>query len=141
MAYTYKYPRPMVCTDIVLTRPHGHKKQVLLIQRGNPPFQGQWALPGGFVNEDEPLHEAAARELMEETDINGVELSQFRTYGDKGRDPRGHCISIVFYGTAPQGTQAQAADDAAQAQWYSLDNLPPLAFDHQRILTEFIRFL
>lgn len=133
MAYTYKYPRPMVTVDIAVIKQN--TRELLLIKRKNDPFKGSWALPGGFVDKDEALIDAAKRELAEETGITGQELKQLAAFGDPGRDPRGHTISIVFYTLmANQQLTATAADDAADAQWYSLNHLPPLAFDHQKII-------
>ncbi len=131
----------MVCTDVVLTRGSQQSRQLLLIKRLNHPFKDYWALPGGFVEEHEPLIEAAQRELHEETGISGVELNQFRAYGDKHRDPRGHCISVVFYGTVPVAVNGLAGDDAKELKWFNIVQLPPLAFDHQRIIHEAFQFL
>ncbi|MDA3867814.1 MAG: NUDIX hydrolase [Salinivirgaceae bacterium] len=137
MNYTYEYPRPAATTDmIIVTREAPHK--LLLIQRKNPPFQGQWALPGGFLDENETLETCAYRELKEETNIEGIILNQFKTYSEPGRDPRGRTISTVFWGTAPSkiAQTAEAADDAASLDWFALDNLPRLAFDHNQVLDE-----
>ncbi len=133
---TYVYPRPALTADVVLFREGGEGTEVLLIRRGRPPFQGEWALPGGFVDEMEPPEAAARRELAEET---GVELSegalrQVAAFGEPGRDPRGWVVSIAFWGEAPADLVPRAADDAAEVRWWSLDNLPPLAFDHKRII-------
>ncbi len=107
---------------------------VLLIKRGNNPFKGAWALPGGYVNEYEELPKAAARELREETGITGVELYFIDTFGEKGRDPRGWTITGAFCGLLPAGQQPVAGDDAADFQWFSLANLPDMAFDHGKII-------
>ncbi|NCA84778.1 MAG: NUDIX hydrolase [Clostridia bacterium] len=142
MSYTYKYPRPSVTADIAIFSDHSEIHQVLLIRRGNDPFKGQWALPGGFIEMDEPLIATAARELMEETGLSVEELTQFRAYGDPGRDPRGRTIAVVFYGFAnPEKVTVTGGDDAADARWFALDQLPALAFDHQKIVTEIIGFL
>ncbi len=132
--YVYNWPRPMVAVDIaVFSFRHG-RPQVLLIKRAKPPFKGQWALPGGFVDIDEELIDAAARELAEETGLTGVTLRQLRTFGNVGRDPRGRCISVVFTGVAPN-TPVKGADDAEQARWFDLQKLPArLAFDHDQVL-------
>ncbi len=133
--YTYPYPRPMVTTDVVLFRNNDTAPEVLLIQRAQEPFAGQWAFPGGFVEENEDLEMAARRELEEETGLSGVTLFQYRTVGTPGRDPRGHTISVVYAGTCPMEQSAvKGADDAAEAAWFSLDTLPELAFDHAEIL-------
>ena len=109
--------------------------KLLLIQRKNPPFEGQWALPGGFIEMDEELADAAARELTEETGLTDVKLEQIHTFGGIGRDPRGRQITIVFMGIAKEGqTKTTAGDDAAKAQWFDIDNLPEnLAFDHDKV--------
>ncbi len=139
MAYTYDYPRPMVTVDIILTT-QKHPSEILLIQRKNPPFENTWALPGGFVDMDEDLKDAAIRELKEETGVDYPDLKQFKTYGTPQRDPRGRTISIVFYASTPNKIDAIGMDDAAEAAWFPLEQLPPLAFDHQVILEEFINY-
>lgn len=132
--YTYPYPRPAVTVDAILVSPD---RSVLLIERGREPYKGNWALPGGFINIDEPLETACRRELEEETGIVVAELKQFRAYGDVNRDPRHRTISILFYAFTENELIAFAGDDAAKAQWFSIDNLPELAFDHGLILEEF----
>lgn len=133
--FTYDHPRPAVTTDVALFR-HGAEGawEILLIRRAREPFAGHWALPGGFVDEFEPLEAAAVRELEEECGIRGVELWQFRAFGDPHRDPRGHTVSIGYLGVLTSPAQATAADDAADAQWFPLDRLPPLAFDHDEVV-------
>ncbi len=133
MAYL---PSIFVTVDIVLCRTQGGKQEVLLIQRLKEPFKDCWALPGGFVDKGEDLEDAAKRELLEETSIKADSLKQFKAYGKPGRDPRGHTVSIVFCGNADETAIAKAQDDAKAVQWFSWDNLPPLAFDHQEILEE-----
>jgi len=139
MAYSYPYPHPSVTVDILLCYKNDIELSLLLIKRKNDPYKDCWALPGGFVDEHEPLIEAARRELLEETSINFPDLKQFRAYGDKDRDPRGHTISIVYYaficGNKPE---AHANDDAKELKWFALNQLPPLAFDHKKIIDEFI---
>jgi len=132
--YHYEYPRPMVTVDMVVLRKE--KSEVLLIERGNDPFRGEWALPGGFIEMNEKLEESAIRELQEETGITGIALKQLKTYGEPGRDPRGRTISVIFGGQAIEGEQAIAGDDAAKAEWFSIHGLPKLAFDHSLILEE-----
>ncbi len=132
--YTYSWPRPMVTVDTVVFSRRAGGPGVLLIRRGRPPFEGHWALPGGFVEEHEPLDAAAARELREETGLEGVTLRQFHTFGDPGRDPRGHTISVAYWGEAPADAAVLGADDASEAVWFPLDMLPPLAFDHKKIV-------
>jgi 8-oxo-dGTP diphosphatase len=110
------------------------ENEVLLIQRGRDPFQGKWALPGGFVDEGEKVLDAAKRELEEETGISGQNLVQFGAYGDPGRDPRGRVVSIAHWVLLEAKPEATAGDDAAEYGWFDLDHLPDLAFDHARIL-------
>lgn len=136
MTYTYPYPRPAVTVDIVLLRKVAGEVQVLLIQRKKPPFANHWALPGGFVDQDEPLETAARRELQEETGLAGMALQQLAAFGDPGRDPRGWTVSVAFWGWVTEALIARAGDDAAHAAWWPLDALPPLAFDHQDILAQ-----
>ncbi len=132
--YTYDYPRPMVTVDAAILSRRNDRFHILLIRRGRPPFQGTWALPGGFVEIDEPLEAAAARELREETGLIGLELRQLHTFGDPDRDPRGRSISVVYRGEAPPDAVATGGDDAAEAKWFPLDALPPLAFDHEIVV-------
>ncbi|MBS3806821.1 MAG: NUDIX hydrolase [Bacteroidales bacterium] len=135
MSYTYTYPRPAVTVDcLIFTQVHG-TWQLLLIQRDKPPFEGAWALPGGFVDIDEPLQKAAERELEEETGVRQTDLKQFHTFGQPGRDPRGRTISVVYYGFADtHGQNPNAGSDARNAKWFDLNNLPDLAFDHHQII-------
>lgn len=133
--YIYDWPRPMVSVDAAVFAFFGDKAKLLLIQRGNQPFKDKWALPGGFVDIDEELEDAAARELFEEAGLRGVALKQLRTFGTPGRDPRGRQITIVFTGIA-SGTQRKirAGDDAAKAKWFDIEKLPKdLAFDHNEV--------
>jgi 8-oxo-dGTP diphosphatase len=133
--YTYTHPRPIMAADSVVFTLREGALNVLLIRRGHDPFEGHWALPGGFVNEDEPLDDAAARELREETGLVDVPLRQLRTFGDPGRDPRGWAVSAVYWAVIDhRGHPVQHGDDAAQAEWFPVNALPPLAFDHDRVL-------
>jgi len=139
MTYTYAYPRPMVTVDIIIIDNTVQPHRILLIKRGHDPFAGCYALPGGFVDEDENLEAAARRELKEETNITHENLRQFQAFGDKGRDPRGHNVTVVFYGYVnPAEAMATAGDDAAALEWFPLDQLPPLAFDHKKIISLFV---
>jgi len=132
--YVYEWPRPMVTVDTAVFAWLEGRVKLLLVQRGRAPYQGSWALPGGFVEIDEDLPDAAARELAEETGLQDVALEQLRTFGKPGRDPRGRTISVVYFGIAgPDQQQAKAADDAAALQWFDIGNLPPMAFDHDEI--------
>ncbi len=136
MPYTYEYPRPSVTVDTVLFTIRASELAVLMIRRGNPPFKGHWALPGGFVEENESLERAAARELQEETSIVQTALEQLGAFGDPGRDPRGHTVSVAFYAFLVATPRPIAADDAADAQWVPLSTLARarVAFDHTRII-------
>ncbi len=133
-----RYERPSLTVDIVVFAPSEDRHRVLLVQRRNPPFEGRWALPGGFVDPHEPLEHAARRELLEETGIEPVHLEQLHTFGDPGRDPRGWTISVAYLavleGGAAQSIQPRAGDDPAGVGWFDLLALPPLAFDHAAIL-------
>ncbi len=133
--YCYEYPRPSVTVDIALFR-RGKKGrlEVLLIKRARPPFKGQWAFPGGFVDQDESLEDAAARELQEETGLTQIHCEQLGAFGDPGRDPRGHTVSVAFMALLDGEYAPQASDDAADAAWHSARRPPPLAFDHKKIL-------
>ena len=142
--YSYDYPRPMVTVDIAGVRWNGQSLQILLIKRKNSPFRGIWAFPGGYIEMKEKLAESAAREFEEETGLNvdPEELICFYTAGDPDRDPRGRTISPVFLALIPFDTPIQqAGDDASDAKWFSLHTPPPLAFDHDLLWVELIRFL
>ena len=131
----YDYPRPMLTVDIFLLRLHTDHFEILLIQRRNDPFTGKWALPGGYVEIDEPLEAAAKRELFEETGIQNTPLFKMNLFGDPGRDPRGRTITVVYFGVPAESVELpKAGDDAMLAQWFSLGRLPDLAFDHDRII-------
>ncbi len=138
--YVYEWPRPMVTVDAVVfstgESESAEEAKVLLVKRGNEPFAGMWALPGGFVGMDEELEDAAVRELKEETGVTGVELEQMRTFGTVGRDPRGRQITVVFMGlTKGVLREVQGGDDAAEARWFGIEALPgQMAFDHSEIL-------
>ncbi|ESU27212.1 MutT/nudix family protein [Flavobacterium limnosediminis JC2902] len=109
--------------------------ELLLIKRKNEPFKDCWALPGGFVDENEDLKVAAIRELDEETQIKVTDLEQIGAFGTPFRDPRGHMISVAYFGTVPSDTVAIAADDAKEIGWFAVKDLPKLAFDHLDIVT------
>ncbi|MFN5304404.1 MAG: NUDIX hydrolase, partial [Pseudanabaena sp.] len=109
--------------------------KVMLIQRNIPPFQGQWAIPGGFVRIDETLEEAALRELQEETGIHHIFLEQLYTFGDLGRDPRDRTVTVAYFALINLVEQKiQASTDARAAEWFAISNIPQLAFDHNQIL-------
>lgn len=137
--YSYPYPRPMVSVDLAVFRLAEGRVEVLLIRRGHPPFEGMWAIPGGFVEMDEGLEAAAERELVEETGVRGVRPFPVGTFGDPHRDPRDRVITAAFAALVPPAEtdrlkDARAGDDAAALAWHSVGALPPLAFDHDRIL-------
>jgi 8-oxo-dGTP diphosphatase len=129
------YPRPSVTVDVIIFTLRGGDLQVLLIKRRNPPFQGMWAIPGGFVAMDESLEAAALRELEEETGVRDVYLEQLYTFGDVGRDPRGRVITVAYFALVPvTAIDPHAGSDAAEARWWSAYDLPALAFDHADII-------
>lgn len=134
MSHTYPFPRPAVTVDAVILSPLEQGYEVLLIRRGHEPYEGRWALPGGFLDMDEELEEAAARELEEETGLEGIALEQFGTFGKIGRDPRGRTVSVAYMAIVGARPQARAGDDAAEVGWFPLMGLPDLAFDHGEIL-------
>ena len=139
--HSYKYPRPAVTADALVFRINAGSAEVLLIKRGHPPFEGMWASPGGFINMDETPEEAAIRELLEETNLSDVELFQFHTYGAVNRDPRHRTIAIAYAGFLKNNNvQINGGDDAADAQWFNIHNLPELAFDHDLIVADAIAF-
>lgn len=115
--------------------------KVLLIRRAGPPFVGKWAVPGGFVEPTEALDEAARRELAEETNVRDVYLEQLYTFGHPARDPRGRVVTVAYFALAHDGLLTQAGDDAAEAGWFSVYALPPLAFDHAEIVQYALRRL
>lgn len=135
MPYTYEHPHPAVTVDCAV---FGHDEgdlKMLLIQRGVAPFKGRWALPGGFVRLDENLENAARRELREETGLTHLFLEQLFTFGEPKRDPRERVISVAYYALVTlAGHALQAASDAAKVAWFSIADLPPLAFDHDQIV-------
>lgn len=134
MSFTYNYPRPCVTTDCLIFKKIDSKWFLLLIERGNEPFKGCWALPGGFLEMEEDLETCAARELQEETGLIGISLHQLCAFGAPHRDPRHRTISVAFWGFDHTQQQAVGSDDAAQAKWFALDALPNLAFDHELII-------
>ena len=141
--YTYEHPRPELTVDVVIFTLREERLNVLLVQRARPPFQGHWALPGGFVEMNEPLENAAARELEEETGVQEAYLEQLYTYGDPGRDPRGRVVSVAYFALLPKNALAreEAGSDAAQLGWFRVNAVPDLAFDHSQILAYALRRL
>jgi 8-oxo-dGTP diphosphatase len=134
--YIYDWPRPTVSVDAAVFAVFRNKAKLLLINRKNEPFKDKWALPGGFVDIDEELDDAVARELAEETGLAEVRLEQIHTFGNVGRDPRGRQITILFMGIASKEHQKlKAGDDAAEAKWFNIGKLPKdLAFDHNEVV-------
>lgn len=135
MPFTYDYHRPAVTVDITIFTVRNDELNILLIKRAEPPFQGGWALPGGFVMENEDLEVAAERELVEETGVSGVYLEQLFTFGAPGRDPRGHTVTVAYSALIPSDNlELTASTDAEGVAWFAIDKLPDLAFDHDDIL-------
>jgi len=135
LRFHYEYPRPAVTADAILWTFGERGWRVLLIQRKSEPFAGRWAIPGGFVNPDEPPRDAAIRELHEETNVVAADFHEVGVFGEKDRDPRGWTISNAFYALLPEGAvRARAGDDASRTRWHAMDDLPSLAFDHERII-------
>jgi 8-oxo-dGTP diphosphatase len=141
--FMYDYPRPALTVDIVVFTLRDNHLEVLLVKRGAEPFKEMWALPGGFVQMAESLEAAASRELEEETGVQDAYLEQLYTYGDPQRDPRGRIVSVAYFSLIPSGRtiRPEGGSDAASAGWFSIDNLPPLAFDHSDILDYALRRL
>jgi 8-oxo-dGTP diphosphatase len=133
--YVYEWPRPMVTVDAAVFGFFAGKAKLLLVNRKWEPYKGCWAMPGGFIEIDEELEDAVARELEEETGLADVELEQMRTFGTVGRDPRGRQITVVFMGIAGKGRKrVRGGDDAAEARWFDIERLPEnMAFDHREV--------
>ena len=130
MPYTYDYPRPAVTVDAVIFR-KSTEYEVLLIQRKHYPFEGMWALPGGFIDMDETAEVAVVRELLEETNLKMNHLEQLHTFSALGRDPRGRTVSVTFFGQVDfDNSQVRGGDDASDAKWFKMSEVPDLAFDH-----------
>lgn len=136
MLYTYDYPKPAVTVDcVVFGLNEDEILKVMLIQRDIPPFEGEWALPGGFVRLDETLEQAAIRELREETGIDHIFLEQLYTFGEVHRDPRERVITVAYYALINLSEHTiKATTDARQAAWFAVHQIPKLAFDHQTIV-------
>lgn len=137
--YSYEYPRPALTADIVLL--DSDETSVLLIRRGNEPFKDCWAFPGGFFDmEDRDIEHTASRELEEETGLTDVALSLGCIGSRVGRDPRGRTVTAVYVGHVdPALVSPRGGDDAKEARWFKLAELPPLAFDHGEILAKIVR--
>jgi len=141
MSYIYEYPRPALTVDATVFREVEGSIELLLIQRDRPPFEGGWALPGGFVDMDETLEEAVVRELEEETSLKGIHLEQLKAFSAIDRDPRGRTVSVVFWGILKDDQQAKAGDDARNTKWFPVNLLPELAFDHAVVVKTAIQKL
>jgi 8-oxo-dGTP diphosphatase len=129
------YEQPSVTVDLVVFSIHEKKLKVLLVKRGVEPFRGGWALPGGFVHIGESIDAAAKRELAEETGVKGVYLEQLYTWGDVKRDPRGRVISVSYFALINQDSvELRASTDASDVDWFNIDTIPTLAFDHKNVL-------
>lgn len=127
---------PAVTVDVIVFSLREGRLEVLLVQRAHPPCKGKWAIPGGFIQMDETLDEAALRELEEETGVRDVYLEQLYTFGDPKRDPRGRTVTVAYFALIPPGAarEPKGGDDASEARWWPVDRLPDLAFDHGKIL-------
>jgi len=135
MSFSYEYARPALTVDCVVFGLDEEDLKVMLIQRDLPPFEGNWALPGGFVKIEETVDEAALRELQEETGLENVYLEQLCTIGELDRDPRERVVTVAYYALVRLSDhRVQAATDAREAAWFAMDDLPDLAFDHDKIL-------
>lgn len=143
MAHTYDYPRPALTVDcVIFGYQPGDALKVLLIRRGNEPYRGKWALPGGFVDMDEDLEASALRELEEETGVRDVFIEQLYTFGQPGRDPRGRVVSVAYFALVNLLEHPiEAASDADSADWFPIEAPPPLAFDHDLILEKAVERL
>ena len=128
-----------ITADAVIFSISAQSKRVLLVKRMNEPYKGEWVFPGGFVEDGENLEEAALRELEEETSLPMASLIQLRAYGDPKRDPRGHTVTVAFIGQVnADAVKIKAASDAEAVEWFDLNNLPRLGFDHSKILKDAI---
>lgn len=137
--YTYKYPRAALTVDALVLAKKEKQTFVLLIERGREPFKNKWALPGGFLDMDETLEQACIRELQEETGLKVETMQQFKAYDAINRDPRHRTISVVFWVELNEMPAVKGSDDASRADWFPVNHLPELAFDHQLILEDFFR--
>lgn len=135
--YSYKYPRAALTVDAVVFVKQNSNIWVLLIERGRDPYKNKWALPGGFIEMDETLEQACIRELEEETGLKVETMLQFRAYDAIDRDPRHRTISVVHSVQLDEKMPVLGSDDASRAEWFLINDLPALAFDHAKILNDF----
>ena len=141
LMYSYKYPRPALTADCIVFARKELDFRVLLVQRANEPYKGKWAFPGGFMNMDETTEETARRELKEETGLIVDDIRQIGTFDRVDRDPRGRVITVAYFVVIDGIREVKGGDDAAVARWFSIENLPELAFDHQKIMEVALRKL
>ena len=133
--YSYEYPRPAITVDAVVFSKEKNGLEVLLIQRGNEPWKGMWAVPGGFLEVNETCEDGAKRELEEETGVRNVDLKQYHVFDAVDRDPRERIITVAHYGFADKRKHpVKGSDDAQDAKWFDVTNLPPTAADHKQII-------
>lgn len=140
LRYHYKYPHPAVTTDCAIFSFDGKDLQVLLVKRGVEPYKGQWALPGGFLKPDETAEQCAARELREETGLDVSYMKQYHVFSEPNRDPRERVVTIAFVALVPM-SNVIGGDDASEARWFPVTDMPELAFDHVNILLEALKYL
>jgi 8-oxo-dGTP diphosphatase len=134
--HCYDYARPAVTADAVIFKRDGDAVTVLLIKRKNDPYQGLWALPGGFMDMDETTEQAVHREVKEETGLTGLDFTRVDIFDTVDRDPRGRSLTVAYtaFIEAEHAAHAKAGDDAADFAWHPLNDLPELAFDHAKII-------
>lgn len=136
------YHYPAVTTDIAVLGRDGNDVEILLIRRKNPPYQGAWALPGGFLDKDETAETCAARELEEETGVTTAGLTLVGVYSEPQRDPRGRTVTLAYTTVLEKkDLRPEARDDAAEVGWFAITALPELAFDHDRIIADAIELM
>lgn len=136
--YSYRYPRPAVTVDALVL---AARQMLLLIRRDKDPYAGMWALPGGFMDMEETLEAACIRELFEETGLQLPNMNQFRVFDAPDRDPRHRTLSVAHYAFIEATKPVSGGDDAAEAEWFPIDQLPALAFDHGEIISDFLACL
>ncbi len=140
MSFSYDYPRPAISTDAVILRlADDETLELLLIQRRDDPYSGKWALPGGFMEINETLEESVTREVLEETGLAGIKLYQLEAFSELDRDPRGRTVTVAFWGFCNSKTKVKAGSDASKAVWKDINNLPDLAFDHNKIIKKALK--